>query len=393
MRVDAAERPTLPQELIDLILDRTDKKTLVACARVARSFRYTSQKHIFANVVLAPASRYWSRRKSLTSKGFSRILSKSPHLALEVHALTLIEGSGIGSARWMRKDAFPPILSMLVNLAEISIGSDVSIDWDSFPTPLIKALQLTVALPTLTSVRLNHLRFTGSAELVSFLQCCKNVDSLIFSRLTFKNGGGDVSALDTRLGLSSLTMDPSLTPVLHSVTSTFDVQSLGYLHTTVSRPELEAETQHLLDATKNLEHCHINLYHHQTDSSVINLQNLSRLRTLEFTLSFEFSTAPDDFNPVRWTGNILTTSRDPSPIQHVILNVNVEEQDLSCLFLLGELERFFVAPKMSSLRLLTVNLDSFELDFSIYSCECDIRDVFPILCGRGMLEIQLFGVS
>ncbi|KAJ7248249.1 hypothetical protein B0H12DRAFT_1123767 [Mycena haematopus] len=389
-----AGRPTLPQELIDFILDRTDEKSLIACARVARSFRYTSQKHIFANVILAPSSRYWSKSKALTFKRFSQILSNSPHLALDVRSLTLVEGTGLGSAKWMRKDAFPPLLSRLVNLTAISIGSDLIIDWDTFPPALIAALQATIALPSLTSISLHNLRFNRSAELVSFLQCCRNVHSLVFSRLAFKTSGiSDPGVLDTRLGLSSLTMDPSLVPIIHSVTSTFDVRSLEYLHTTVSRPALEAEIQRLLDATENLAHCHLQLHHHNTDTSIINLQNLSCLRTLEITLFFEFSTAPDDFDPVRWTWNILATSRDPSPIQHVILNVNVEERDISYLFRLKEIERFLVAPAMSSLRRLTVNLGSFELDFNIYNCERDLSEAFPILWGRGMLAVGLFGVS
>ncbi|KAF7377950.1 hypothetical protein MSAN_00218900 [Mycena sanguinolenta] len=398
MLVDtAAGRPTLPQELIDLILDRTDEQSLIACARVARSFRHTSQKHIFANVMLRPAFQYrrgWLRSKALTFKRFSQILSNSPHLAAHVHSLTLIEGTGLGSPKWMRKDAFPPLLSMLVNLTTISIGSDSLIDWDSFPPTLITGLQATVGLPSLTSVRLHHLRFDRSAELASFLQRCKNVESLVFSQLAFKNSGdNNTGVLDTRTALSSLTMHPSLIPVIHSVTNTFDVRSLEYLHTTVSSPALETETQHLLDATENLAHCHVELDHHHTDSSIINLQALACLRTLEITLFFELSTTPDGFDPVGWTGNILATSRDPSPIQHVVLNINVEEQDISDLFRLKELERFLVAPTMSSLRRLTVNLDSSDLDFDLYSCERDLSEAFPILSSRGMLAIGLFGVS
>ncbi|KAJ6461112.1 hypothetical protein C8R45DRAFT_1029204 [Mycena sanguinolenta] len=268
MLVDTvAGRPTLPQELIDLILDRTDEKSLISCARVARSFRYTSQKHLFASVILEPASRYrhgWLRSKALTLKGFSQILSNSPHLAPHVHSLTLIEGTGLGSPKWMRKDAFPPLLSMLVNLTAISIGSHSSIDWDSFSPTLITALQAAVALPSLTSVHLHHLRFDRSAQLASFLQCCKNVDSLVLSRLAFKDSGDSTGFLDTGAALLSLTMDPSLTPVIHSVTNAFDVRSLGYLRTTVSRPALETETQRLLDATENLVHCHIQLHHHHS---------------------------------------------------------------------------------------------------------------------------------
>ncbi|KAF7368883.1 hypothetical protein MVEN_00214100 [Mycena venus] len=394
--VDSTERPTLPQELIDLILDLTDKKSLKACARVARSFRPTSQKHIFSDVKLVPA-RSWLK-KSLTLKAFSQILSKSPHLALHVRSLTLVEGTGAGSARWMRTDAFPTILSMLVNLTTISVGSDLQMDWDSFPPALIMALHATVALPSLTSVRLHNFRFGRSAELICLLRSCQNLDSLALSGVSFKRLDSTISTdsrvLDAlRSGLSSLTLDPALVPLLHSVTSSFNVRTLTHLRTTVCSPELEAETQRLLDATENLTHYHIHLSHHHTDSSTISLQNLSHLRTLEIALSFEFSTAPDDFDPVNWAGSILSTSQDPSPIQHVILNVNVDERDLLSLFRLEDLEPFLLAPEMTAVRKLTVNLDSFDVDFNIYSCQRDVREALPLLDARDMLEIGLLGVS
>ncbi|KAJ7916168.1 hypothetical protein B0H13DRAFT_374895 [Mycena leptocephala] len=109
MAVDSREPPRLPQELIDLILDlnASDKRSLKACSRVARSFRHTSQKHIFSDIRLMPASRYWIKSRYLTLQGFSQILSNSPHLALNVRSLTVIEGTGVGSVPWMRTDAFP----------------------------------------------------------------------------------------------------------------------------------------------------------------------------------------------------------------------------------------------------------------------------------------------
>jgi hypothetical protein len=296
MAVDSREPPRLPQELIDLILDlnASDKRSLKACSRVARflvskrcwsssnsciaryrSFRHTSQKHIFSDIRLMPASRYWIKSRYLTLQGFSQILSNSPHLALNVRSLTVIEGTGVGSVPWMRTDAFPAILSMLANLNNLSIESDLWLDWNSFPTTLITALHLTVALPSLTSIRLHHLRFDRSTELVSLLQSCRHIDSLVFSQVSVQitdSNDSDAAVSDTRLSLSSLTLDPSLLPLLHSVTSTVDAQSLRYLHTTVSTPEMEAEIQHLLDATENLGHYHVHLSHHHSMCSVFTIR-------------------------------------------------------------------------------------------------------------------------
>ncbi|KAJ7801922.1 hypothetical protein B0H13DRAFT_2163088, partial [Mycena leptocephala] len=328
--------PTLPQEVIDLILDVTNKKTLKVCSRVA----WLPKAHFF-HITLRPPSQFWIKSRHLTLQGFSDILSNSPHLALNVHSLMLVEGTGIGSIPWMRTDSFPSILSMLVNLTSISIESDIWLDWDSFPNTLIAALYTTVALPSLTHLRLRYLRFDRASELASLLRRCRNIDSLLLSRVSVRSvdsNDADAGMLDKRLGLSSLTLDPSLLPLQHSVTSAVDIRSLRYLHTSVSEPEMEAEIQHLLDATENLEHYHVHLCHHSTDTAIIDLHNLSHLRTLEISFPLEFATSPDEYDPIDWAGTILATSPDPSPIQHVILNINIDEKDLPYLFRLEDLE-------------------------------------------------------
>ncbi|KAJ7877331.1 hypothetical protein B0H13DRAFT_2054105 [Mycena leptocephala] len=362
-----ARSPTLPQEVIDLILDLTDKKTLKVCSRVARSFRHTSQKRIFSHITLRPPSQFWIKSRHLTLQGFSDILSNSPHLALNVH-----------------------------RLCSISIESDAWLDWDSFPNTLIAALYTTVALPSLTYLRLRYLRFDRGSELASLLRRCRNVDSLLLSRVSVRSvdsSDADAGMLDKRLGLSSLTLDPSLLPLQHSVTSAVDVRSLRYLHTSVSEPEMEAEIQHLLDATENLEHYHVHLCHHSTDTAIIDLQNLSHLRTLEISFPLEFATSPDEYNPIDWAGTILATSPDPSPIQHVILSINIDEKDLPYLFRLEDLEPVLLAPSMAALRKVTVNVDSYDLDFGIYYCERDICEAFSVLCDREILKVEMLGVT
>ncbi|KAJ7653166.1 hypothetical protein DFH06DRAFT_1204869 [Mycena polygramma] len=393
MAIDYREPQTLPQELIDLILDFTDKKSLKACARAARSFRHTSQKHIFSDITLKPVSRLlWDRSRYLTLKGFAQILSASPHLALNVRSLTLVEGTGLGSTPWIRTDTVPPILSMLVNLTKISLESPdmLWLDWDSFPATLVTALHSTFSLPSLTSVRLHHVHFKRSTELVSLLRCCTTIDCLDLGGVSVSIGHG---LEDLYLGpsLSSLILGSSL-PLLYSVARTIDVRSVRHLQTTVSTPEVETEIQHILGGTGNLQHYHVVLSHHHT-TSIINLQSLPHLRTLELTLSFLFEVSPDAYDPVGWAENILATVSKPCHIAHVILNVNIDEKDLPYLYRLENLEPLLVAPEMASLRKLTVNLDSLELDFNIYGCQGDICDAFPILCDRDMLEMDFLGVT
>ncbi|KAJ7148705.1 hypothetical protein C8R43DRAFT_1236755 [Mycena crocata] len=375
--------PTLPQELIDSILDLIrDKRTLKSCSRVARSFRQTSQKHIFADIKLSPAPpRYW-RKNALTLQEFSQILTSSPHLALAVRTIVLVEGSGFGEPPWMQRGNFPAILAMLVNLTAIAMECRTRIEWSRLPSTLVGALENAVALPTLSFVRLSNVRFDRGTELLSLLHCCRHVDSLILSKISVEEHG---NTMDARPGLSSLVLDPVSVPLLRSVTSALDLRNLQHLSTTIPSPEMEAEIQPILDTMQTLVHCHVKLSHHHS-TSIIDLHNLSHLRTLEISISFLFDTSPDDYNPVGWAGNILGTTQ---VIQHVVLNVFIEERDLDYLHCLGDLEPLLLAP----LRNLTVNLDSVDLDFAISGGERQVCEAFPTLCDREMLKVELLGMT
>ncbi|KAJ7083616.1 hypothetical protein B0H15DRAFT_850158 [Mycena belliarum] len=392
---EANDGPTLPQELIDSILDITDRNSLTACSRVARSFRHTSQKHIFSDIVIVPQPGYLRRRREyeLTAQKLFQTMSGSPHLARNVLSIVLVEGTGIGSSPWMRRDIFPTLLAMFVNLTQMSIQSGLWLDWDSFPPASIEALQTAVALPSFVSLRLDNLRFSRSTELVSLLQCCRNLKSLYLIRVSVVTVDTDFDSPNMLSGLSSLLLDPLLLPVLHSVRSILDLGRLRYFQTTLPVIEMAAEAQHILDATDILSHYHVRLSHHHTDNPMLTLQRLPHLRTLEMSISFQFATSPDNYDPVGWVGSVLATSRDPSPIDHVILNISVEENDLPYLHHLRTLESFLLAPQMASLRTVTVNLDSFDVDFSICGGEREIIEAFSILAKREMLEVELLGAS
>ncbi|KAJ7720276.1 hypothetical protein DFH07DRAFT_307830 [Mycena maculata] len=387
--------PTLPQELIDFILDQVaDARTYRTCSRVARSFRQTSQKHIFSHIELRPAYRYWGNSDS-SVRDLSRILLCSPHLALNVRSIILAHGNG--DAPWMSGDTFSKILHALVNLTKISIESDNDSDswlhWAHLPLPLMNAVQSTVSLPSLTSIRLHHVFFDRNTELVSLLQCCTNLDSLALFRLGVQTmDSDDTETRHIQFGPSSLEMQFCRLPLLHSVTSAVDLRRLRHFRITLLSPAMEAEIRDILDATEALVHCHISLSHSSTDADIISLRNLSLLRTLEITAFFDLAISPDGYDPVLWMRNVLATARGPSPIQQVILNLHVQESDLPYLSRLADLEALFIAPEMAVLRNVTVCLDSHDLDFSVQGGEWEVREAFPVLLDRELLEIKLLGV-
>jgi hypothetical protein len=98
-----AFRTVCPQELIDLILGKsrkTDKETLNSCALVARSFRSTSQTLIFFDLTILPPGR-----DSISAlQRLADVLSASPHPALLVRTLNLVQPGLHNPCVWMQSD-------------------------------------------------------------------------------------------------------------------------------------------------------------------------------------------------------------------------------------------------------------------------------------------------
>jgi hypothetical protein len=127
------------------------------------------------------------------------------------------------------------------------------------------------------------------------------------------------------------------------------------------------------------------------ETSTIDIHELRNLLALEITVSFDFASARDEYDPVRWISDILSRVSEPSLIRDVVLNIHIEEQDLTCLGRLAPLEPLLLRSEMASLQRLLVRLDSFTLDFSICGAERDILDAFPAF--QGVLEIVLVGIN
>ncbi|CAK5277941.1 unnamed protein product [Mycena citricolor] len=394
--IASAELVTLPQELIDLILDLvTDQTTLKTCAIVSRSFRGTSQKKIFASISVVPLSR--SHKPKLTLNNLSQILYRSPHLAAHVHSLTLVEGTDSGSPPWMSSKYLPIVLSMLANLTHISIEASRCFDWEILPESSIIAIQTTFLLPSLTSIRFHNLEFTWGSDLIALLQCAQRAATLVFSQVYVGAGEDltDIVVLDSRSCVTSLRLDPFSPPLMHSLAIGVNLSQLKSLHTTVDSPEMEAEVQGLLASLPSLETYHIHLTHHMSDTNFIDLSSLSRLHTLEVTLTFEFLTSPTGYDPVGWVGRILARVSQPSHVRTVILNIHVDENDLDYLARLNSLEAVILNPTsgLFSMRTLTIRLISLELDFDICGGERSIQEALPLIQARDSLQIELLGIT
>ncbi|KAJ7202350.1 hypothetical protein GGX14DRAFT_654273 [Mycena pura] len=374
---------TLPQEIIDLILELTDQTTLKVCSRAASAFRFTSQRRLFSDILLMRSRD----RPHLTIDGFSNILIRSPHLALHVRSLRIFEDSLFGPRPWIKSAKLASIISMFVNLTKLSIDSQTMLFWSSLPGAFLAALH--IKLPTLTSLRFGNFFFDTSSLLVSLLQSGRSLQFLALSHVRVRIGMLEVDHDAAVLTLSSLEIDFS-SGLMHSVLRVVDPQRLRYLRiTAIYFEDVDLNTvQRLLDNAPNLIHLRLATvfpppnttdWEHYTESFRSHLH----LRTLEFSV-MEYWTSP----MYDWIAGILSGVPNPSPVQHVILNVCANTR---CDFIryLSQLQPLLTAPPMAPLRRVTVRLDSYDGSHFGVGEEQKIRDALPALRDNGLLEVVL----
>ena len=123
-RMSPRKRRTLPQELIDRIIDclQDQQRLLAKCASVSRAFVRRSQQHIFAKIILFP---------SLENK-FLTLVENSPHLIPFIRDLTV----SINNSRLLtcQPSSLPKILPLLtqhkIKSLNIKVYGGGVVDWE-----------------------------------------------------------------------------------------------------------------------------------------------------------------------------------------------------------------------------------------------------------------------
>ncbi|KAJ7202342.1 hypothetical protein GGX14DRAFT_654263 [Mycena pura] len=279
------------------------------------------------------------------------------------------------------------ILSMFVNLTKLSIDSQTMLEWNS---DVLAAFRDTITLSTLTSVRIGHSTFDRSSQLVSLLQSSRSLEFLALVRVRVERI--DMIKVDaaSRLRLRSLEIDQN-PPLMHSVTSVVDPQCLRYLRiTALFFKDLHSNTvQCLLDNASHLNHCHFYCAEicFGRNISAYSFRSHLHLRTLEFSVTDYWT--PEMYD---WAVGILSGVPNPSPVQHVILNVRVHlDMPWRSNFIgyLTHLQLVLTAPPVAPLRRVTVRLNSYDGSHIGVGIEQEIRDALPVLRDRGLLEVVL----
>ena len=149
--------PSLPQELIDVIINQVDDhKTLKACSLVASSFVCPSQKLLFLTVDLdnAPRKKAYAR--------FLRLLILNPLLGTYVRSLRLGDDSedfGFSRSWIIHAKSLPQLFQLIPRLEIFSLtfNSDER-NWKSIPADIRSAFERLFYLPTVQAVSLEFIR-------------------------------------------------------------------------------------------------------------------------------------------------------------------------------------------------------------------------------------------
>ncbi|KAF7357733.1 hypothetical protein MVEN_00819200 [Mycena venus] len=330
-KLSGAFHATCPQELIDLILGKTDSATLKSCALVARSFRPTSQKLIFSDLTILP-----SGCDSIPAlQRLADVFSASPHLALHVRTLHLVQPGFYKPCVWMESesDIVPAILSMFTKLESLDIRV---YNWDSLHSNCEQAIYALITRSSLSSIELKEARLKTNATLLSLLQCLpSSLESASFLKVfanqysSYHDGPKSASTELHQLRLASLHLD-SFSPMLFRwANRTVDLKCLRYLHTMVREDTMD-DVQQLLDGAVYVETCHLSFGSVYSQPENPNLEKMQGLRTLEISVRLDWGEIEEfegqgRHNPVNDAMRTLDTA--PHTVEHLVLNLNIWNPD------------------------------------------------------------------
>ncbi|KAJ7436289.1 hypothetical protein B0H11DRAFT_2365126 [Mycena galericulata] len=265
-------RGTCPQDLIELILGKTDsadKETLESCALVARSFRPTSQK---------------------------------------------------------LSDIVPVILSMFTNLESLNVRI---YNWAYFHSNCEHAIYTLITRSSLSSITLEEARLT-TARLLSFLRSLPtSLESASFLNLFADDWYGDdldsASSELHRLRLTSLHLNSYAPMLFRWAIRAVDLKHLRHLHTTVEEDAMDI-AQELLDGAVYVETYHLTFRSIFSHPENPDLSKMQHLRTFEISVELDWEEIEEvggqgRHNPLN--DAIRTLYTVPHTVEHLILNLSI----------------------------------------------------------------------
>ncbi|KAJ7120308.1 hypothetical protein C8R44DRAFT_174254 [Mycena epipterygia] len=374
----------LCQELIDLILGKTDSaETLKSCALVARSFRPPSQKLIFSGLTILP-----SGRDSIPAlQRLADVLSASPHLAVHVRTLHLVQPSFHKPCVWVQSDILPAILSTFTNLKSLNIRI---YHWDSLHSNCEQAIYALITRSSLSSIELKGARLKTNARLLSLLRCLPaSLESASFLDVfagywSSHDDPESASAELHQLRLASLHLDSYAPTLFHWAIRAVDLKFLRHLHTMVKENTMDV-VQQLLDGAVYVETYHLSFGSVFSHDEYPNLEKMQGLRTLEISVRLDWGEIEEvegqgRHNPLNDAMRTLDTA--PHTVEHLVLNLNIWNPDDLSYFMSASFEHLGDRPALRDVVVRIVSgFDYSALQRGIRYLEA----VFYQLHKRGML--------
>ncbi|KAJ7263820.1 hypothetical protein C8J57DRAFT_1718841 [Mycena rebaudengoi] len=321
-----ASRVACPQELIDLILGKSDKEDLKSCALVAHSFLPTSQKMIFSDLTILP-----SGCDSIpTLQRLAGVFSASPHLALYVRTLRLVQPGLYKPCVWMQSDLLPAILSVFTKLNSLKVRI---YNWDRLHPNCEQAIYALIRRSSLSSIDIEEGRFQTNAKLLSLVRCFPaSLESAsfleVFAGSSYWSDNHDAEFHQLRL--ASLHLDCSTASTLfHWASGAVDPKCLRHLQTTVDEDTMDI-VQQLLDSAIYVETYHLSFDSAFSHNQRPNIEKIQGLRTLEISVMLDWEEIVEArgqgrHNPLKDAMRTLGTA-SPS-VEHLILNLNIWNPD------------------------------------------------------------------
>ncbi|KAG6819954.1 hypothetical protein H0H93_007093 [Arthromyces matolae] len=129
------------------------------------------------------------------------LLSSSPSICSYIRELDVLEGSQLGTqvaphvvltggqpvVSWVSNDrSLPHIFRKLTHLKRLDFGAQsATIQWSKMQSPARSAIRQMLSLSTLTYLRLAFWNFISFRDLSALLSCCKSLQGLTLSNITF----------------------------------------------------------------------------------------------------------------------------------------------------------------------------------------------------------------
>ncbi|KAJ7025637.1 hypothetical protein C8F04DRAFT_1127600 [Mycena alexandri] len=384
--LSSASRATCPQELVDLILGETDRDNLKSCALVARSFRPTSQKLIFSDLTILPSGR----DSILALQRLADVLSASPHLALHVRTLHLVQPRFNEPCVWMQSDILSVILSVFTGLESLNIRL---FNWDYLHSSCEQAIYALITRSSLSSIELQETRLQTSARLLALLRCFPaSLESVSFLTVFAAHDWSDrddqkIASIELhQLRLASLHLNSHSPALLHWAIRAVDPKCLRHLHTIVV-PHTLHDVQELLDSAVYVETYNLSFQSVFSHLESPNLEKMQGLRTLEISVTLNWGEIEEvgeqgQHNPLNDAMRTLDTA--PHTVEHLVLNLNIWNPDELFRFM-GSASLEHLGEGLPALRDVVVRLRSRYDDLALQRGIRYLTAVFHRLQYQGML--------